>query len=273
MRRSSSKTSSPRFSKETLEFLNKAGRQKNPEWLARNQETYERVLLEPLKNLAQTLKDELSSQATGYHFPTKGIGRLRRPAHRVSERGGSLFKNWMAYSASRPAESRFEHNPNLFFLINPEDRDDSVLVAGGLYIPSSRQVRTLRERISEDASAFERLFKDRKFSRHFPGGFSAERTSSRVPKGFAPDHPRMDWIKLQAFFVWHPYKMKEFSSSEFPQIVAEDWKQILRLNELLDQALAGRKWQTPQPRASKDSKSRLLNELEELDIKPPKLEF
>jgi len=263
----------PRFSKQTLEFLSRASRQRNPNWLKKNQEDYESLLLLPLRNLAQSLKAEVGGLAPSYHFPIKGIGRLRRPANRVSEWGGGLYKGWMAYSASRPSGSRFDHNPNLFFLIQPEDTQDSVLVAGGLYMPSSRQTRAVREAIAQDASAFDRLFADRTFSKHFPGGFSDERISSRAPRGFDPNHPRMEWLRLQAFFVWRSYKKSEFTSAKFPQIVAQDWKQILRLNELLEQAIQGtlpRKAETP---SAKKRKPGVLEQLQDIGNVRPKMDF
>ena len=209
------------FTRETIPFLEKAGRQRHPEWLERNRETYERVLQKPLAHLAQVLKTEIGPLAPDYHFPLKGIGRLKRGAARAA-RGGSLFKDWMTYQASRPRTSRFEHNPNLFFLINPEDSDDPVLVAGGLYLPSSKQVRLIREAIARDATPFEQLFRSASFSRHFKGGFSDERISSRIPRGYDAAHPKMDWIRLQAFFVWRPYGLKEFYAPDFAQKVAGD---------------------------------------------------
>lgn len=234
----------PRFSSNTIAFLKKAARQRNPLWLERNFEEYEKVLSQPLKNLAQIAQAELKPFAPHYHFPQKGIGRLKRPAHRVKESGGRLFKDWIAYSASVPSKSRFDHNPNLFFLIQTDEPDgDNVLVAGGLYMPSSRQLKAIRSAIGDLSSGFatelDELFKDKSFSKHFKGGFSNERIAKRQPKGFEPDHPRMNWIKLQAYFVWKPYKMSEFSSANFAKILAADWKQILRLNALLDKAIAG----------------------------------
>lgn len=228
---------SPRFSRQTIAFLKKAARQKRPDWLDRNREEYEKLLHSPLQSLARELKAQISPLAPGYHFPQKGIGRIRRSSLAMRERGGGPFKDWLAYSAARPRKSRFEHNPNLFFLIQADDPKDGVLVAGGLYMPSSRQLRALREAVAEDASAFEALFKDKEFKRCFKGGFSDEKISSRPPRGFDPNHPKIAWIKLQAFFVWKPYKLQEFTSPKFAQLVARDWKQILRLNELLDQAL------------------------------------
>ena len=78
----------------------------------------------------------------------------------------------MHYSAAKPRVSRFEHNPNIYFMMNPSDRKDPVLIAGGLYMPSSRQLRSIRDAIATDASSFEELFKSRAFSSHFKGGFS-----------------------------------------------------------------------------------------------------
>ncbi len=229
----------PAFSKQTIDFLIKAGRQKSPTWLERNRPEFEQVVLEPLKNLAQVLKTELSPLARDYRFPQKGIGRLKRPAHRIAEHGGSAYKNWMTYSASTPRTSRFEHNPNLFFMIDTTDPKDTVLVAGGLYMPSSKQTRALREAIATNATAFDRLFASKEFARCFPGGFSDERISSRPTRGFDPAHPRMSWLRLQAFFVWRPYTRREFASRDFPKLVARDFKQILRLNALLDQVVRG----------------------------------
>ncbi len=261
----------PRFSNKTIAFLKKASEQKNPNWLDRNRDEYERVLLVPLNHLAKTLACELNPIAPDYHFPKKGLGRIKRPANRVAERGGGLFKSWMTYSASRPRTSRFEHNPNLFFFINSEDSKDPVLVAGGLYMPSSQQVRRIRESIANDASAFDQLFKTKTFSSRFPGGFSNERISQRTPRGFDPNHPRMEWLRLQAFFVWRAYTRKEFASREFPSLVAKDWKQILRLNRLLEKALQSQSF-AKIPEKSLNHSS-LVEKLEEIETIRPKMDF
>ncbi len=237
-------SSAPRFSKKTLEFMRLASRQRHPEWLNRNREAYETHVLAPFQNLARTLKAELSSEAPGYHFPQKGIARMKRPAHKAQEYK-SLYKDWLSYNATKPSGSRFDHNPNLYFIIqaNEEDKEYFIL-AGGLYVPSSRQMRSIREAIAKDARPFEELFKNRAFSSRFPGGFSLERTSSRIPRGFDPTHPKMKWIQLQAFFVWRSYSLKEVGAPDFARKIARDSAQILKLNALLERAIRGN-WSTP----------------------------
>lgn len=270
MKASSNQNSVPRFSKQSIAFLEKAGRQKKADWLERNQEEYEEVLLAPLQHLAQTVSQALMPLAPDYHFPKKGLGRLKRSAHRVLESGGKWFKNWISYSAARPRTSRFEHNPNLFFLINSEDDEDPVLVAGGLYMPSSKQMRLIREAIAKDARPFDQLFKTAAFNKAFPGGFSLDKTSTRVPRGFDSDHPRMKWIKLQAFFVWRAYSKKEFSSKDFAALVTQDFKQVLKFNQLLEQILQGH-W-TVKVQAEDQAKP-LLNRLEEVTRVPTEMDF
>ncbi|MEO5968431.1 MAG: DUF2461 family protein [Bdellovibrionia bacterium] len=257
----------PGFSKKTLEFIMKASRQKRPDWLEKNRTEYDARLLLPLQNLARHLKTELGTAALGYHFPQKGIGRLKCSANKVAERG-SLYKNWISYSASVPSGSRFEHNPSLFFMINPEDLEgDSVLAAGGLYMPSSRQLRAVREAIAQDSTPFDRIFAWKTFANSFPDGFSDERISSRVPRGFNPEHPRVNWLKLQGFFVWRAYSFRDFSSSRFPEYVARDWKQALKLNVLLDQAVKGN-WKKEIPQSKISRLSSRLENLEKVLRKP-----
>jgi uncharacterized protein (TIGR02453 family) len=269
------KNQPPKFTKDTLPFIRKAARQKHPEWLDRNRAEYEKTLQLPLQNLARHLKAELGPLANGYNFPQKGLARLKRSADRAREYG-TLYKDWVSYSAARPRKSRFDHNPNLFFMINPDDEDgDSVLVAGGLYMPSSRQMRQLRETIARDATAFERLFADKAFAACFPGGFSDERKSSRPPRGFDPNHPKLEWLKLQGFFVWRPYKQREFISKDFNRLVARDFAQILRLNQLLEQALENRLPAAPVPmtRTRPSSLGSRLAELDGLEAPRRKMDF
>jgi len=259
----------PRFSRKTLEFIQLASRQKKPDWLDRHREEYEEHLLLPLQDLARTAKARLSDVAPSYHFPIKGIGRLKRSAIR-SQEYGALYKDWVSWSASRPAASRFDHNPNLFFLIQPGDEEgDEFLIAGGLYMPSSRQLRSIREAIAEDAGAFDRLFTSKAFSKVFPGGFCREKTATRPPRGFDPQHPRMDWLKLQGYFVWKSYRPKEYSSPEFAEQVAKDFRQIVRLNDLLESVIHGDK-----PRAEPQAPGRnLLGRLDEVEAPRRKMDF
>lgn len=224
-----------RFSKSTLEFLKKAGQQKNPQWLEKNAEEYEKVLRRPFIELAEKIKATLKPLAPDYHFPSKGLARIKRPAFKVAG-GQAQYKDWVSMIATRPAKSRFESNPHLFFGLFPNE-EASILIAGGLWQPTSQQARLVREAINKDSTPFHALFADRKFKARFKDGFYMEDTSERVPRGFAKDHEDIDWIKLKKFVVYKQISVKDFVSPQFSESVVKDFEQALRLNQLLDKAL------------------------------------
>ncbi len=224
-----------KFSKSTLDFLVKAGRQKNPLWLEKNKEEYEKTLRKPFVELAEKIKSELQSEAFGYHFPTKGLARIKRPDFKV--RGGQKqYKDWISMIASRPSKSRFESNPHLFFGLFPNE-EAQILLAAGLWQPTSQQLRMIREVINKDARPFYELFADKDFKARFKKGFSMDKVSLRVPRGFSENHKDIHWLKLKNFVVLKEISFKDFTSSKFSDSVIKDFRQALRLNQLIDKAL------------------------------------
>jgi uncharacterized protein (DUF2461 family) len=132
-------------------------------------------------------------------------------------------------SASRDSGSLYEDLPGLIFHFSTQD----IYSAGGLYMPSSRQVKQIRAWIAEDASALEALFRDRSFKKRFKD-LGDERQLKTFPRGYPIDHPKMKWLKLTGWYVWRPFTKKEFFSAHFHELLAEDWRQILKLNAVLD---------------------------------------
>lgn len=227
-----------KFSSQTLPFLTEAGQQTDPNWLEENQATFEAHVRGPFIDLAERLKDALQSSVPDYHFPIKGIGRIKKaPNHLVS--GGPRFKDWLSISMSKPSDSRFERNPHLFFGILPNiPQYMGVVVAGGLFMPSGPQLKKVRSAIAQDAQPFHALFADPTFKARFSTDFSRQEVASRPPRGFDPNHPDLDWLRLKRFLVIKKLTPAEFTSRDLVPSVAEDFKQLIRLNRLLEDVLS-----------------------------------
>ena len=256
------KKTPPCLTRETLPFITRASRQKRADWLERNREDYLRHVVEPLQAIARFMKSELGKDAAGYHFPQRGIGRLKRSSL-SAVRYGTPLRDYISYSARRPSASRFDHNPSIFLLVYPADEEgDEVLLAGGLYMPSSRQLKSIRQAIATNHCPFEQLFRSSAFASSFREGFSDERKSTRVPRGFDANHPRIEWLKHQGYFVWRSYRKSEYTSARFGARLVKDARQILRLNALLDQAIEGR-WvvEAKKPSRAKPALTELLGEI------------
>ncbi len=221
----------PLFTQASIDFVTRASRQKKVEWLEKNHEEYEEVLVKPMRALMEAATSALKSEARGYRFPVRNHVRIKRSHESRAE--GVPFRDWIGVSVSKDSGSRYESCPNLYFEFNDED----ILSAGGLYIPSAGQTKHIRKWIDQDPSQFQDLFKDKTFGKLFPD-FGNERVLKTKPRDYPIDHPRIDWLKLSAWYVWRPFTKKEFFSKNFSTLLIRDWQEILKLNRILEKYTA-----------------------------------
>lgn len=224
---------SHRFSQASIDFIVKASRQKSRRWLDKNREQYERVLVEPMRELLESVERALRAEARGYRFPRRGFARILRSPEGAREHGP--FRDWIGVAVSRESTSRYEGPPNLYFHIS---EDEGIFSAGGLYMPSARQTRQIRKWIAEDPSLLEGILRDRTFRKRFPEGLGRERVLKTKPRDYPTDHPRIEWLKLSGFYVWREIGKRELFSREFADLLIQDWHQCLRFNAVLDRYTA-----------------------------------
>ena len=230
---------SAQFSESSLSFLKLASKQTNADWIEKNKLKYNNLIIDPLLSLDRYLKAELSSVAQGYHFPQKAIGRIKRSSNRVGP-DMKLYKDWVSYIMTTPSKSRFEKNPLLFFGLLPNEPEwQGIVVAGGLYMASSLQMKRMRQAIAENSEPFKELFSDKDFKKTFKDGFNDTSISKKCPRGFDENHPDINWIRLKTFFVSRILSAKEYTSPQLNKIVTHDFKQLLRLNHLIQKAIDG----------------------------------
>lgn len=222
----------PRFSAKSLQFLSLAVKQKNLNWLEKHQQEYEDLILAPMKSLATTVTSVLEMEFPAYKFKKRNVGNLKRPAARIQDKGP--YKDFLTLNADRDSGSRFEDLPSLYFMISPNP--DEVFTAGGLYMANASQVKRIRQWIDAKPQALEALFKDKTFGKIF-SELGDEHKLKTKPRDYDINHPRIEWLKLTAYYVWRPLPKKELYSSELAHIVIRDWRAAMRLNNLLDEWL------------------------------------
>lgn len=226
------------FSKKSIPFLTLAGQQTDSGWLDEHQSEYDQLVRLPFIELAEHIKQAMQPYAADYHFPTKGIGRIKRLANKVMP-GDAHYKDWLSVSASKPSDSRFERNPHLFFGILPNEEPwKGVIVAGGLFMPSGPQLKKMRAAIADDPIPFHKLFANQPFKSRFKNDFSRFNVSTRVPRGYEGDHPEAEWLKLKSFLVVKKISTADFVSPKLADAIVEDYKQLLQLNRMIEKIVA-----------------------------------
>lgn len=86
------------------------------------------------------------------------------------------------------------------YYLHLEPHDHS-MIAGGLYKPEPEQIIRFRDAVSLSPGAFKAIIEDAEFKRYF-GSLQGERLKT-APKGFAPDHPEIELLRLKEVVALH----------------------------------------------------------------------
>ena len=161
---------------EALEFLHDLEANNDREWFKANRRRYDLYLVEPARELAEGLA----------HL---GEPHMFRPYNDTRFHMRPPIKEQLAVAIGR-------WDPGGYYV---ELSLDGLLVAGGLYQPRSDQLARFRAAIDDGrrAATFERAVK----TAGAVGLTLAEPALKRAPKGYSPDHPRIERLRLKQLTV------------------------------------------------------------------------
>jgi uncharacterized protein (TIGR02453 family) len=109
--------------------------------------------------------------------------------------------------------------------------------ASGLYMPEPSKLAAVRQEIDYSAAKFLKILNDKKFKKHFKGLDDFDKLKT-VPKGYAKDHPHIEYLKHKSFIVETSFTDADVTSKNFPKKVAELAKIVKPFNDFLKEAIA-----------------------------------
>jgi uncharacterized protein (TIGR02453 family) len=113
----------------------------------------------------------------------------------------------------------------LYFAVSAKE----VEVAGGIYMPAPDTLRTVRTHLAEHHEDFRKLIKDRVL-RKLLGEMQGEQIT-RVPKGFAAEHPAADLLRYKQFLF---YVLLDPAIAATPKLEQEVLKRFRALTPFLE---------------------------------------
>jgi uncharacterized protein (TIGR02453 family) len=119
--------------------------------------------------------------------------------------------------------------PTYYFHI---EGDGTLGMGAGEYLPPTARLKAIREQIVNDAPGFAKLMKNKQMRATY-GELETENKLQRPPKGYDPDHPHIDYLKLKSFFLWTEVKLKLNSPEELVPQLARAYKDAFALVEWL----------------------------------------
>ena len=184
--------------KSTLKFLQDLKKNNNREWFEINKSRYLEAKSD-MENLTWQLIKGLSEQDTeiaNSNLNTKNcMFRIYRDVRFSKDK--SPYKVNMG--ASFNVGGKKVHNAGYYFHL----QDKNVFIAGGVWMPESRDLKLIRDRISTNFHEFEKILKNKSFVKFFSGGLDREEQLKKVPRGYNENNPAAEYIKLKSFTISH----------------------------------------------------------------------
>ncbi len=227
------------FRPAALTFLRGLKRHNSKPWFEANRPTYEHEVLGPLKLLAEELDVRFAKLAPEFVAPPKrALFRIHRDVRFSKDK--SPYKVhaalWVFHRDAGRGVGRDAHGgAGFYFHLEP----GASLVAGGFWMPPRPLLTTLREQLIEHQRTFERLMKATTFTRRF-GALTDDEPGvrlSRVPRGFAPEHPAAHWLRFNSFTASRALSDRDVTSPTLVDTIMKDYAALLPLVRWLNAAL------------------------------------
>ena len=217
------------FTPKTLSFLRALKRNNDREWFRARKEEYERHVRGPMVELISRLAGDLRGFAPDLVAdPKTSLYRIYRDT-RFSEDKTPLKTN--AAAVFPPRGFPRHEGAGLYVEIAP----GWVWMGGGLYMPPPASLHAIRERIAATHPRLHRTVTAKAFAGVL-GELQGDQLT-RVPRGFAKDHPAAHYLRFKQFLGFREFKPEFATSPDFYPELLRTFKALTPLLRFLNSSI------------------------------------
>jgi uncharacterized protein (TIGR02453 family) len=201
------------FTAKTLSFLRALKRNNDREWFRDRKADYEQHVRQPMIALVDRLARDLPSFAPELvSDPKISLYRIYRDT-RFSNDKTPLKTHVAAHFPSRALGRA--GGAGLYLEIAP----NWVWIGGGLYMPETSELQAIREHIADTHPRLHRIVTTGAFKKRVGALYGEQLT--RVPRGYAREHPAAHYLQFRQFLAGTEYEAKFALSPRFyPEVLA-----------------------------------------------------
>ncbi|MEK7787338.1 MAG: DUF2461 domain-containing protein [Chloroflexota bacterium] len=214
--------------KPILTFLSELERNNNKVWFDRNRASYDEAR-QRFEELVIALITEIGKfEDLGGLMPKDCIFRINRDLRFSKDK--SPYK--IAMSAVIGPGGKKHTGLPYYVHLEPHGRS---MLGGGYYMPTPEQLAKWRQAVDRDTARLKKIVNHKNFVNAF-GPLTGEKLKS-VPKGYSPDHPEIELLRLKQLVVTRRLTDKEVLSPEFVKETAKVFKTMKPFLDYLNQTL------------------------------------
>jgi uncharacterized protein (TIGR02453 family) len=217
------------FSPRAVTFLRGLKKNNDRAWFAAHKEQYEGEVRAPMAALVERLTVELRRFAPDLvASPRVSLYRIYRDTRFSDDK--SPFKTQVG--AIFPHRDLPRHQGAGLYL---EIGAARVMIAGGLYMPQPPDLQALREHLADNYAHFRTLVESPAFKR--TAGPVTGDSLRRVPRGYQPDHPAAEYLKLRQFLFGREYPASFATDRKFYREVVTMFARMAPVVHFLNEPL------------------------------------
>ncbi len=215
----------PGFRPAAVRFFRDLAANNTRAWFEENRATYEREVKAPMAILVEEVDSRLGTVApelTG--SPKRNIYRIHRDV-RFSKDKSPYKVNaacWWGHRDAARGQEDAHGGAGLYFELNATEP----YAAGGTWMPPRHTLAAVRKAIVADPEGWQAILESPAFRRTWKA-LDEEAMLTRLPRGYAADHPAALWLRYQSFTITAPLTRKEATSAELPDLLMKRFASAL----------------------------------------------
>jgi uncharacterized protein (TIGR02453 family) len=218
------------FPKESIGFLKKLKKNNNRDWFNAHKEEYEDQIKFPMQCFIASMQPLFADFAPQFDVhPKRSMFRIYRDTRFSKDK--TPYKTHMACHFVLRGKPKGFEGSGYYLQIMPGE----VFIGGGIYMPDNDQLKKIRNAIAGQSKEFLSIINKPSFKKMFPA-ISGEKLT-RPPKGFPPDHPMIEWLKMKQFFTGLELKEDICYRKDLSVVIAKYCKELAPLVDFMNKAM------------------------------------
>jgi uncharacterized protein (TIGR02453 family) len=219
------------ISKEALQFFEDLVANNNTEWMHANKKRYENFKKDYHQYIALVLAEMKPLDRTLEPLEVKNCTfRINRDIRFSKDK--SPYKTNIGIWFTQNKNSK---NSPGYYIHFEKGRS---FIAGGVWCPEPEELKKIRKEIEFFHDDLEKVVNEKTFKKEFKE-LTRDDTNSlkNAPKGFDPNHPAIEFLKLKSYTASQKVDDKIFTEPDFSKKIAQKLIALKPMNDFLKRAL------------------------------------
>ncbi|MBI5858004.1 MAG: DUF2461 domain-containing protein [Sphingobacteriales bacterium] len=216
----------------TLKFLKDLKKNNNKPWFDKNRKVYEAAKADFAGFIQQVIIEHSKKDPSIKNLQAKDcMFRINRDIRFSKDK--SPYKTNFGASINAKGKSAWD-NAGYYFHLEP----GQCFAGGGIYMPPADALKKVRQEIDYNFADFKKIIGSKKFKPVYGDlDKSKEFLLSRVPKGYEPDNPAAEYLRLKSYIAMVKISDADLTSKNLVKKIVDAFEALRPLLSFINHSL------------------------------------